>query len=289
LYLRNDKAVKFNVDKDIVGALLQPVLHPNYLHLLRKRIRNLSDLLVDTHYLTLLRRDLATHQVPHAERQQVRRRRPTKRVLQFAVVLILEKFLSHDVQPVDESIEIGNQVTVQIIDDLNRISAANLLQVVLVEGRSLLPSTPLNLLPEQLQLHRIVVGRNLLQKQLDLYLLLPEQTVKVSAHGEEQTVDGRASLHLDMIGVVRVVVWSGELLPQLLAPLRQYPQNGGTLYLHVHTLDLLLAEQLDTLGDLPADGVMGVFPYFVLVILLLYLPRFRLFGLLIAVVDLVHP
>lgn len=42
----------------------------------------------------------------------------------------------------------------------------------------------------------------------------------------------------------------GEVLDQLLAPLHQYPEQGGVLDIQAGSLDLLLVVDVDLLGDL---------------------------------------
>ena len=116
LRLADEHVLVPHVHEDVVGAFLQPVLDADYLEHLRVLLRDIRQVLEQLQDFLLLRADLAPHQVSDLEADEVGRRGPSRPPDQLLIVHPLR----HLQQSVDKSVEVEQDVRVQIIDDVDR-------------------------------------------------------------------------------------------------------------------------------------------------------------------------
>lgn len=173
---------------------------------------------------------------------------------------VLPELLEHREQAVDESVEVGDDVGVQVVDDVYRELRGD--AFVLFDLGELLG---LHFAHEQLALHEVVVAGQLAQLLLDAPLLLLDECLQLAPHLLHHHVQEGALLEAVGLDVVFEVLGVVELLLQLLAPLGQDPQGLRVFNFEAVRGDLVLSEESGGLGHLLADLVVGVLPDFVLV------------------------
>lgn len=86
LRLTDESVFISEVHQDIVGTLLQPILNPDYLELLRLPVTQLTQMLEKLQYLTLLRGNFTSHQITYLEADEVRRGVPAGTSNQLSIV-----------------------------------------------------------------------------------------------------------------------------------------------------------------------------------------------------------
>ena len=118
-YLKLDFAdysvVEFDIDKNVVCTLLQPVFYADYLHLLRGSAAQMLDLLKNLNYFLLLRGHLASHEVSNLERYQMGRRRPISPAF---IYLFFMKFFGYFKKSVNKPVEIQSYVRIKVFNCL---------------------------------------------------------------------------------------------------------------------------------------------------------------------------
>ena len=163
-----------DVDEDVVGALAEAVFYADYLQLLGVEAGHLLQLAVHAEDLLLARVELAPDEVAQSESDEVGRRGPVVELPQLA--LFVEVF-RHFAQPMDQPIEIGNRVTVQVIHHPCGELPTHFLQLV-----ELFVPLPDYLPREETGLHDVVIGGKTSHELLDLCLLLGQMFVEYSFH-----------------------------------------------------------------------------------------------------------
>lgn len=83
-------------------------------------------MLVNAEDFSLFGGDLAAHEVADCEGEQIGRRRPVRVAREFAAIV---ETTGHVHQPMDESVEVGNEVAMKAIQHLYRIPSTDLLQL----------------------------------------------------------------------------------------------------------------------------------------------------------------
>ena len=126
LRLADEHVLVPHVHEDVVGAFLQPVLDADYLEHLRVLLRDIRQVLEQLQDFLLLRADLAPHQVADLEADEVGRRGPSRPPDQLLIVHPLR----HLQQSVDKSVEVKQDVRVQVIDDVDRKDAGCFLKLL---------------------------------------------------------------------------------------------------------------------------------------------------------------
>ena len=262
LHLAGEYVVELEVDQYVVGALPQPVLHPHYLHLLGLLGAQHVDFAVDSHDFLLPRSAFAPHQVPNFEGHQVRRRLPH---FPGFVDVLFEEQLGHRKQPMDQAVQIEQDVAVQVFHHVSGEHAVGLF-VAGDEGEVVL----LEVLEQGECLLEVGVPvESLLELEYSL-LFCGHLGVDAGLHPLEERVHELGILEQDGLCALRVVGISVKFLPELLAPLGEDAQDGWALYLKAAAADLLRTELRRVLRDLSADREARVALYPLGVLLLVF-------------------
>jgi hypothetical protein len=164
---------------------------------------------------------------------------------------------------VNHLVEVLHNLVVQILDYFEcELATDPFLLVHLVSPRELLFN------PADVGFQLVVELLDVLDVVVDLQFLLCHQFVYHSPVLGNQVVHVLPLLQLDPLRTVAEVVLF-KLLPELLEPFRQDPQDRGVLYADLILADLLFPEKGDALRHLSADEKRGVFLHRSLVLLLL--------------------
>ena len=155
---------------------------------------------------------LAPHEVAYLEGDQVGRGSPPG----FAGQLRLVEVLGNREQAVDDSVEVENDVAVEVIHGLVGELSTRLLYLFDVAEAVLL-----EFLQQQPRLLIVVVLLHFGHEILDFRLLVLDHIVEGHFHPHEHRVDVAVLLlHSDVLFSVQKVVFVGEFLPKLLTPFR---------------------------------------------------------------------
>lgn len=164
---------------------------------------------------------------------------------------------------VNHLVEVLHNLVVQIFDYFEcELATDPFLLVHLVSPRQFLFN------PEDVGLQLVVELLDVLDVIVDLQFFLGHQFVYHSPVLGNQVVHVLPLLQFDPLRTVAEVVLF-KLLPELLEPFRQDPQDRGVLYADLILADLFLPEKGDTLRHLSADEKRGVLLHRSLVLLLL--------------------
>lgn len=103
-----------DIDEDIVGAQLQPILDSYYLHYLWLFQADLVQIFENLQYFSLLGTAFTSHEVTYLETKQIWRRSPPRLSGQFGIIQIFRDLK----QAVNDTVEIEDDVTVQVVYSL---------------------------------------------------------------------------------------------------------------------------------------------------------------------------
>ena len=150
LDLAEHSIVKFDIDQNVIGTLLQPIFYPNYLEFCRVLPAYPLYLPVDPYHLSFFRWTFTTDQIAYLETEEVGWMRP-KGI--FWKVVLLEKLFAHLHQPVDQPIEVCNEVDMKIFDNFRTKFPTNFLTIL----QKLSPLLSFYLHLNDLRLHIVVI------------------------------------------------------------------------------------------------------------------------------------
>ena len=240
-----------DIYENIVGTHLQSVLHPDNLQGFRVGFAHPLEFLVDMQNLSLLRTALASHEITHLESEEVGRSIPPS----FRRQLLLVQLFRHSQQSMDKPVEVDDDVAVKVIDGFGCEFTAHLLYLINVDKTILLEQ----LLLEKFGLLVEVVGQKFFHKLVYLLFLVLNHVVEGLFHPHEHGVCiASLLLHAKVFLPVQKKVLGLKLLPQLLAPLGQNPEDGRALDKEVALLDLVLTVGGDIFGYFPPNDVVSV-------------------------------
>ena len=131
-------------------------------------------------------------------------------------------------QSVDESVEVGDGVGVEVVDDVDGVLGGDALVPLYFVGLD-----ALEFVEEEFALHEVVVLGEVVEFGLDVAVLLGHQLVQPLLHLVQHHHQELPVLQLQRLDVVLEIVGGGELVLELVAPLRQDPQYLRALYLEV--------------------------------------------------------
>ena len=115
-----------HIHQNIIGRLFQPVLHPDNLQLLRLLSACFYDVFVKVDDFRLFGWAFAAHEVANFEGEQIGRGRPQLGLEDVSVGA--EPLLRDLQQPMNQPIQICNDIVMQIIDNFNSKNPTGLFQ-----------------------------------------------------------------------------------------------------------------------------------------------------------------
>lgn len=125
----------------------------------------------------------------------------------------------------------------------------------------------LQMLEEELGLLAVAVHIELQFEDINIFLLIPNETINAAFHPLEERVDYFRVLQLQGFSPLSEVSFALEFFPQLLAPFGEYPENGWTFDNEVFAPDFIFGVGNCIFGYLPSYQVIGVALHLLLVLL----------------------
>lgn len=147
---------------------------------------------------------------------------------------MLGKLISHSQQPVDEAVEVGEDVGVEVAEHCRGVPSGDafvVLDLAVQRGRELAR--------EQLGLQEVVVFVELGELVPDVPVLLAHELVQFLPHFVEEEDEEFAILQPEGLDVVLEVAWGREFVLELFAPLGEEPQQLGGINAEMVGTDLL--------------------------------------------------
>jgi hypothetical protein len=228
LNFAEDVAV-LEIDEDVVGAKVQPVGDPHQGDIALPRTGLPKEFVVDADDFLFARGALATEEVHDVEGDEGE--------VELEGGVVFAELGGGSQETVDEPVEVFDGVGVQVVDDVQGVLGSN--QLVFLD---VVAARTAQFPPQQVALHHEVVLQQLPHLPVDLSLLLPQQLLQhllhvLPAHVRQPLVPQLDSLH-QTVEVSKIT----KLPLQLLAPLRNQPQDLRILDHDAMSRNLFISE-----------------------------------------------